>query len=389
MNRETEAQREESRQFRAGWDKEGDRMESDRNQITIRASSLHRRKTCPGSHWLEDALPEEPDSEASTEGTFLHACMSSGKDAERDEQQWCLDFCRQQVAELKRAYIEPQEGEEFPEFTEIELAMPGLTGHADLIAMRGPVALLVDYKFGRIEVDAASENMQLRAYAMLLQHRAKGRFSTIYAAIIQPRVEREKKVTLVAYTAADLNQARDEFTQILRGMAMACGKPEAYLSPDADACRYCRARATCPALVKEAEEIMIRATSAIVPGNCAETFRKVKLVEGHLNALKSVVFLTVQNAESQNIPTPGIKLKPGAERRVVTDPNKAFVVTGLPPEKFAACCTVKISSLDAAYKEATGMKAKDAKESLNTLLTQAGALEVKRSEPSLILEGEA
>jgi len=352
-----------------------------RTRPVTSASNLFRRKLCPGSAKLEADAPEETSEEAN-EGSMLHDQMtllpSVGKTCLNPDQQWCINFCRGEAARLVAKVF----GVNKPKFhMEQALDFGGVQGfgHADFIAFHGGVGLVIDYKFGRREVQPAEANMQLRAYALMV---AQANFCTeVYAAIIQPRADDDQnRVRIVQYSDTDLEQAGAEIEAILKS-------DNDDLKPGLEQCHYCRARSFCPALKAQSTELQKATVDGLTLSNAAELYRYCKIVERHIDALKQKIYLLAVEAEACNLQIPGIKLKPGTERRAVNDPQKAFEALSsvLSPSGFIEACTVKIGALEFAYKEASGLKGQKAKEEMNGKLELAGCLEMKRSAPSLEL----
>ncbi len=348
-------------------------------QVTS-ASNLHRRKSCPGSQNLEAGLPEVA-SDDSNEGIMLHnALTGESMFPLTTDQEYCVKFCLQQEAELSKTVFL---GATSINVREVSLGFNGIEdfGHADFVACNklSNSALVIDWKFGRIPVDSAEANMQLRAYAVMVSETFG--VDNVFAAIVQPRVELEKRVTISSYGKADIAKAKEEILKILA----ACNFIPAELNPSEDACRYCKAKATCPALVKEADAIQITDKSALTANNAAMIYRKCKIVEKHLDSLKQTVFLMVKNAEAENRSIPGLRLKAGSKKRVVNDATKAFnaLTTIMSPQDFSGCCTVKIGELEKVFKDKSCLKPREAKEKMDAMLTEAGALELKQGESSL------
>jgi CRISPR/Cas system-associated exonuclease Cas4 (RecB family) len=352
------------------------------------ASNLLRRQLCPGSANLEAKAPPQIDSDDATEGTMLHA-MIAKEDFNvthlTSDQAYCLRFCRDTVKELEEEHLNT---ESLTTLIEQELYWErpdNVFGHADLITHDDDLAIVVDYKFGRLPVETAEANMQLRAYACMAA--SNFGFSNVLAVIIQPRAEGADRITMSIYGAEDFKQARKEIKAILE----ASKDPKAKRNPTVEGCRYCRAKANCPELSKQTDEIAIVSPKAITVSNAADFYRKAKIVEKHVDAIKSAIFLMVQIAESENRKIPGLTIEPGNKVRKITNAEKAYhsLQHILSPEIFASCCTVKITNLDDAFKKATGKTEKDAKSDLGSILTNAGCLELKQSEGSLVFTDES
>lgn len=136
-------------------------------------------------------------------------------------------------------------GQEYQEGSERELWLhrglrPAISGHCDYWRYypKARVLVILDRKFGRLEVQAAHDNLQLRTYAV--QGAEEWDCAHVYVAIIQPRVHAPP--TLAHYTAEDLEKARYQLYHIIDSYSA----PQAPRMASEDACQYCKARFDCP-----------------------------------------------------------------------------------------------------------------------------------------------
>jgi hypothetical protein len=198
---------------------------------------------------MELDLPEEtsPDAE---EGRLLHAaCATEDLDALEGEQQDTAE----RALRLRDEALEAVFGSAVPDDCEFAMEQP-LTfatrklgnlfqGTADFTAIGSERALVADYKFGRLPVNPAADNLQLAAYASMLTH-SEHFAGTVFVALIRPRAPREEALTLAEYDEEEVARA----TQTIGEIFETSNRLDAPLTPSEDACRYCRARAICPAL---------------------------------------------------------------------------------------------------------------------------------------------
>ena len=222
-------------------------------------SSLHRRAACPGSMYAESELPDNAGDEA-RRGTRLHSTLSKmilalpgalveggADDAEEAEAlQFCLDYHARRRAEAPAASILL---DQYIDLAWLHELIGG--GTADAIhILPFESALVVDWKFGRGDVSAASDNLQLMAYACAVARRYD--VPKVQVDLVQAATRR---ITSHTYTAADLQAAEIE----LRRIAAACN-----WMPIRNAgahCKYCKALAMCPAAKEAVEGAMKRDAS--------------------------------------------------------------------------------------------------------------------------------
>lgn len=134
---------------------------------------------------------------------------------------------------------------------------PGAEGTADAVVMAdypGDRLVLdtIDLKFGRGVAVSSIANPQLMLYAA----GAREKFSLVFDPtevrlhIVQPRIEQGDSRycmsvdELERWVENDARQAAEMAWALLSGE----GNPHEHLRPDEDACRFCKAQATCPAL---------------------------------------------------------------------------------------------------------------------------------------------
>lgn len=132
-------------------------------------------------------------------------------------------------------------------------------GTADVIIARGDELIVVDFKYGRgVEVDA-EKNPQMSLYGLGALQAYNGLvadFERVRMAISQPRVKKapsEWDCSVEELEAWGRGEARDTVTTCVAAVERAPVMGEggfalSYLRPAEKACKFCKAKATCPAL---------------------------------------------------------------------------------------------------------------------------------------------
>lgn len=219
-------------------------------------SSLFRRALCPGSYWAEKDLPSE-DSAAAAAGTDLHGKVSGiltgnmvppiPEEGEWVEQvQSCLA-----VAERLRSGCAEGVVVAVEESLALDCVAPGVSGTLDY-ALAEPFGkgAVVDWKFGHGDVAPARVNLQVQAYAA--GWRRKHELEEVTGVIVCAATGRISEHT---WSASDLDLIEARLQQIARS----CLAPWAPRVTSEDACRYCRARTTCTALLVRVEQFRAKA----------------------------------------------------------------------------------------------------------------------------------
>jgi hypothetical protein len=140
----------------------------------------------------------------------------------------------------------------------------GAEGTADAVILRGDEIIVIDLKTGLgVEVSAGDDdepNPQLALYALgaLEKFGLLGDFTTVRLGISQPRVSTAPSTYtmtvagLLHWGETVAKPAAQEAREILSGDVA----PSGYCRPHEDACRFCRAKADCPALTRSVEDAM-------------------------------------------------------------------------------------------------------------------------------------
>jgi hypothetical protein len=206
---------------------------------------------------MERGLKDE-DSAQSLEGTLLHqydANPSLERAVLKPNQQDLLrisseldEFIFARVAE--QFGVAPDEACEEGREKEL-MALRGdeneTPGNCDRFRYYPVLKLLVivDKKMGYKEVAPAAANYQLRTYA--IGGAEEWDAENIVVAITQPRLPYEQRVTMASYGREDIEASRAELASI----RATSRRPDAPLVAGEEQCRYCRAKAKCPAFTSQ------------------------------------------------------------------------------------------------------------------------------------------
>jgi hypothetical protein len=259
------------------------------------ASKFESLMLCPGKIVLEEGAPDNTNSYAA-EGTAAHQVLTwalqeerpaaayigrviyldaRGKVCERDCEaaftfevdedmaahvQTCIDYCLD---------LKGDDGVLFADIrvnysSYLDVVHDTAWGTADVIIARGEELIVVDFKYGRgVEVDAEG-NPQMSLYGLGALQAYNGLvidFERVRLAISQPRVKSapsEWDCSVEELETWGRGRARSAVgtcqTAILYGREERAGDPkweDLFLKPAEKACKFCKAKATCPALRAE------------------------------------------------------------------------------------------------------------------------------------------
>jgi hypothetical protein len=350
---------------------------SDERQNKPSASGFERIVLCPGSWKAEWGLPSASSAEAES-GTRIHAALAGEVAALSPDEETCRDNCLSLANELIDAYLgDAKEPTRFLKEQRLWTSDEAVSCKADLLAVSGRRAVLIDYKTGRGDVESAEGNYQLMVGAVAAADELD--LDSVVVAIIQPWAS--PQVTQAVYGELELDNAREIIQQAL-AEANHTNPP---LVPGEKQCRYCKARATCPAAKREVESLgmttLTRNNNEVMAGSDMAAFlAKCSMASSVIAAAKA----KAKEMLEQGIEIPGWKLSPGAKRREVTQPDVVFqrtVELGVQASDFMSAVDITIGGLEKLVKKATGLKGTALKEKVDEILT--GASEVKQSARSL------
>lgn len=267
-------------------------------------SAAHRWLHCPGSAILNAGV-EDVSSAAAGEGTRAHEYAATWL---LDGPNWTADDS--EMADYLRVYFEHVqrlvgEGELLVE-SRVDFGPPvGIddgrgTGTADALILRPGHAHVVDLKYGRGVQVFAEENEQLMLYALgvLNDYDYLYDFQSFTLHIVQPRLDHIDTWTV---SRADLEDFAEDIAwavETIQKYIGGTGVEDLPLNPSEKACRWCKVKATCPALAREVAHTVAtvddfaqveEAWVPKVPDLLTDAMAKVGLIEDWCRAVRAEV----------------------------------------------------------------------------------------------------
>lgn len=357
---------------------------SARKHSLISPSKLKQLQICPG--YESDDTP----SAAATRGTVLHEAMDTGVIPTT-----LPDDDRAVASKVLTILDESEKHSPFESLKEIELDFRSLgiqdfeRGHADRVIILEandqdePVFVeLIDFKFGKWEVDHVAENIQFRAYALGLFILFPS-IERIRVRLIQPALDKDE---------SHVFSRRRDYDMIVTQIGAIARRrkhwletnDEKLLRPHADTCGFCAMQAKCPAwqsymtkLANEADLFghqiaplnHLESPDTADPDEVMRAFRWVKPMEDYLRKFKKFVLAVYDTGRIDS----GVTLieKPGDA--TIVDPIAAARVLeeqyGVTLDEFLSACDISITKLKqlVASHAKTGEKTEMQSEAVNTL----------------------
>jgi len=255
-------------------------------------SGAHRWMACPGSVVLEAHYPDSSSSDYAREGSAAHelaaivleekddrAANYVGKKVEFfDGDEPVLWEITQSMADHVDDYVklvrEYAEGGTL--MVEQRLSIGRITGEegakgtSDVVIIRGGELIVIDLKFGMgVKVDAA-DNPQLQLYALgaLNEFDMLGDFHTVTMVINQPRLNYVSEWSIPVAQLQEFALSAEAAANITRDAQDVLAKNDKldwmYLNPGEKQCKFCKAKADCPALRAEITEVVGGSAAATI-----------------------------------------------------------------------------------------------------------------------------
>lgn len=222
---------------------------------------------CPGSIAFNDKFPDRSSSYAG-EGTAAHSlaerALTCGKDARFfigetitvGEAGFVVDEDMAANIQVYLDYVR-REGEGKHMLFEQSLPLTPLTGEAeafgtaDTVIIDGDTIHVIDLKYGRGEEVEAKDNEQLMMYAAAarIAYSLLGDFNWFTIHIVQPRID---NIDSVQFNFVVL----DAFIERVRKTSALIAAGASELNPAEATCRWCKAKAVCPALKAKVEAVV-------------------------------------------------------------------------------------------------------------------------------------
>jgi len=319
----------------------------------IRPSALSAISRCHGRPRMEaavvNAYGEPPTSDEANVGTLLHAavqevvehwklCQETGeRGAEWGDaialtinnlgekhpelssyDLWCLEFaCRYARDLIVKHEVHPDNVLTEQRLDMLDVGI-GRGGTADLVlVVPHKRVLVVDWKFGHLESDAADENDQTATYGGAAA--ATFKVQEVEVHLVQPRAEKHARATAATFDAKAL-AAQNAWTRSVVALAR---NPNPDLRPSYDACKHCRALTRCAAakeaivLSSQALELIGKPTDADAWGDLAGMAKlAAKFSENGVDEVKARL--------QAGGDVTGWKLQPSGNMKICLDPRGVF-----------------------------------------------------------------
>jgi len=349
------------------------------------ASGMSRLALCAGSWNLESTLPEQEPNQYMQLGTDVHAVLADQKPFEELSEEGqeiatrCLSDYADMIRQLDLGTITKSIIEERFWFRGPFFEDKMFSGAIDRIDFFGEdMAVVTDYKTGRTAQRKASENAQLKAYAVLVKN-AFPELKTILVSIIQPVAG---GTTIAEYNEEDLAAAKKEIFGILHASSF----PNAPRNPSADACKWCKAKSICPEV--QATHAALQVISGAVVNQLSNSELaaiddKAEIVEDFIAEIRKEIKQRLMSGQQIT----GRKLGKGRTTRSVSSDSAAIISALsdiLSPSDVLSCAKISLTGLEKAVSKAKGIKQKEAKQAVEDSL--GWLIETKEGEPTLIRE---
>ena len=285
------------------------------------ASSAYRWMACPGSVRLSEGQPDSTSAYAA-EGTAAHMVAEICLDLEKDAQDCVgLEFpiddylipVTDEMAEAVQVYLNYVRNIPGDRQTEVKVDLAPMKlgadmfGTVDCMVWDEPTGhlVIVDYKHGQGTLVEVEDNPQILYYATGAILALGKQPKSITTTIVQPRAEHFDG--FVRTRTFDFNTILD-FGRDLRLAVPRALDPEASVGPVGDHCKFCRAKAICPAQQENAvvvaqqefpaiEEATLPVPAALTQDVLLEVLDKAPLVEAWFKDIRTYVQTQLENGE--------------------------------------------------------------------------------------------
>ncbi len=285
-------------------------------------STAAQRRYCPGSLKQEEGIPEPPESEYASRGSMLHAGMDLLITEDPDNMRECEALFEQLIGQdmgypgneitqelidtkirpAMQAWFKIRKKYGFVDWfreqrVSLERVIPGAFGTADIIAIdkKGRLHIL-DWKFGDgIQVDVrANDGTAFYAAAALYEDDEEmleftKDVKSLVFHIVQPRVGSD---TVFESWETNLDWVEAWIDQSIDAMELAQSDDPPLKS--GDWCKFCKARATCPALNALASEALSMKPESMDATSLSDALTKANQLKSWI---KSVFELAQQEME--------------------------------------------------------------------------------------------
>jgi hypothetical protein len=223
------------------------------------ASKAHRWMPCPGSIALEAGLPDTTSPHAE-EGTRAHGLAALIIEKQPFSEETDLEMFNNVMIYVDYVRREAEGHgdhalliEQRVDYSDV-IGVPDSFGTSDAIILAGDTIKVIDLKYGMGVRVNAEENEQLMLYALgaLETFGVTGHYTRAKLVIVQPRLDHisEWEVTVEELKAF----GEDARWHAQLALDIYEGRVETVLRPSDKACKFCKAKATCPALLAHVQD---------------------------------------------------------------------------------------------------------------------------------------
>lgn len=256
-------------------------------------------------------------------------------------------------------------------------------GTVDRVIIRGSHVDLVDFKFGRGEIDDADINIQGQAYLLGVMDK----FPELQTATVHFIIPRRDEVLTHDYTRSDMEDIRLRINLIVSRAVL--DDPE--MVPNTEGCRYCRFKLSCTALSDKLLPLAKKYSSSVSdfetalwgnyspekvedPSVLSKMLNVAQVIDKWQSAAKAQA---LKLAVEEGAEIPGYDLHYRQANMKIKNGQEAYDLVSdlLTPEQFMDACSISVSALAKAYasKLPRGEK-KNARGSVETRLEEGGVL---------------
>jgi len=267
--------------------------------------------------------------------------------------------------------------------------MATIFGTVDFVSIKGDHADVVDYKYGRGEVDDSEINIQGQAYTLGVMDK----FPKLKTATVHFILPRRDEILTHTYKREDMEDVRLRINLIVEKAEVELEKREAI--PNSEGCRYCKHKLSCPALsdkllplAKKYSESVTDFEMTLWGDYSPEKVEDPMVLSRMLNvaavvdkwqaaAKKQALKLAVEEGEE----IPGYNLHYRNATTKIEDAQEAYEALEhiMNPDDFMSACTVSVSALAKKYAE---------KLERGTKKTARGIIELSLEEADVIASEE-
>lgn len=287
----------------------------------LSASSAHRWLRCPGS--VAASAGKDSTSEYAAAGTYAHFIASTClEDPKKQPKDWLGNTtivegfsitCTEEMVDAVQLYLDTLADEavagdkgwvEMPLLDALVKVDKDLGGTADYVRYRPSDCSLrvFDFKYGSGTFVDATDNEQLKLYALGTMVQSGKRIHTVTVTIVQPRYEGAAPVRDFTFKAIDIL----DFVADLKKAAELSRLPDAPLAAG-EHCKSCKAASTCPELEKRQHEIIAAEFSVAAPYDLAKlaaALVAIPLVKERIKAIEEFAY----SEATRGVAIPGFKL---------------------------------------------------------------------------------